>query len=658
MLLPITEYKEEIIEAGRNHYVTIISAETGTGKSTQIPQYLSGFYNQIIVTNPRIMATKTLARRVAEEMNVTLGKEVGYKTAYDACCLPTSKILYCTDGLQLIKSLFSKDNKSENVLIIDEVQEWNINIETLVAWCKFMQGKWNTKVVIMSATIETEGIAKFFGEDVQVLNIPGKLYDVEVEERPEGTLISTIKENISDGKNILVFVTGKKAINNVIYELKDQNATILPLHGEMDWKQQRKCFEHYPNSKVIVATNVAQTSLTIPDIDVVVDSGMAKKSIAKDGIQGLYLRDISRSDIAQRKGRAGRTKKGKYFLCSNTPIKSRDKDSIPEIQRSILDRVVLQLATIGLNAEELQFFHQPDIEKILMARKELTAIGAIENNQVTELGYKIVKMPLSVQTARMIVEAEKYGVTEHVITIAAIINMGGLLENKKGNYMMFTSEEDSDLIAELDIWNYVNELYKKGTANFSSLKIRKNNFFKIKDHIKKVKDALYGIVEIADNYNKEAIIKSCLCGLVSNIYKLKYSDEYFSEDIAEVKLYRNSCIYDFPCPEIIIGIPKKVDFRGYFNITESITIVKFASKVNVNMLIELVPDKIVKETKLLYSSSMDAVEVTTNFKFLGEVIKTEVSYDENHPQYAVLKEEYKKGENTLTFNMKKKGASY
>ena len=643
MLLPINEYKEKIIEAVRNHYVTIISAETGTGKSTQVPQYLSRFYSQVVVTNPRIMATKTLARRVAEEMGVTLGKEVGYKTSYDACCLPTSNILYCTDGLQLVRSIFSKDNESENVLIIDEVQEWNLNIETLVAWCKFMQGKWHTKVVIMSATIETEGIANFFGEDVQVLDIPGKLHDVEVEERTESAFIPTIKENISLGKNILVFVEGKKEIYNIIAELKEQNATILPLHGEMDWDEQRKCFEHYTNSKVIVATNVAQTSLTIPDIDVVVDRGKAKISIAEDGIQGLYLKNISRSDITQRKGRAGRTKNGKYILCSNTPIMSRDEDSIPEIQRSILDRVVLQLATIGLNAEELQFFHQPDIEKIQMAKKELMAIGAIEDNQVTELGYKIVKMPLSVQTARMIVEAEKYGVTEHVIKIAAIIEMGGLLD-KDGRYDMYTAEKDSDLIAELNIWNYINELYNKGIANFSYLKIRKNKFFKIKDHIKKLKEVLYGIVEIADKYNKEAIIRSCLSGLVSNIY-IKHFDEYVSEDIDGVKLDKNSCIYNYPFPYVVIGIPKTIEFKGYFHNTESLTIVKFASRIDVNTLIELVPNKVAKETSLRYSSSMDAVEVTTDLKFAGEVIKTETSYDKNHPQYANLKEEYEKRKN-------------
>lgn len=529
MILPITNYKNDIIEAVRNHSFTIISAETGSGKSTQIPQYLATYYSQVVVTEPRIMAAKTLAKRVAEEMNVTLGQEVGYRTAYDKCSSPTSNILYCTDGLQLIRTIFSEDNETENVLIIDEVHEWNLNIETLIAWCKFMQGKWNTKVVIMSATLDTDGLANFFGEDVEVLNIPGNLYDVAVEEKPNYALIDTIKENINDGKNILVFVAGKKEIHSVIEELEQENATVLPLHGEMDWDDQKKCFEHYCNPKVIVATNVAQTSLTIPDIDVVVDSGEARISIAENGIQGLFLKDISRSDIAQRKGRAGRTKSGKYFLCSDTPMEYRNEYSIPEIQRSILDRVVLQLATIGLDAEELQFYHQPDIEAILTAKKELTVIGALSDNQVTELGHKIVKIPVSVQFARMIVEAEKYGVTEQVMTIAAIIEMGGLLA-KEGNYYDFTPERESDLLAELDVWNSINKI---GYIDFKKLGIKKKSFFKIKEHIQKLKETLYGIVEMTNNDDREAVVKSCLCGLVSHIYVRNY-DRYRSEDGTEV----------------------------------------------------------------------------------------------------------------------------
>ena len=327
MLLPIANYKNDIIEAVNSHYFTIVSAETGSGKSTQIPQYLAEHYNRVIITEPRIMAAKTLAKRVAEEMQEQLGEKVGYKTAYDKCSSPDSKIVYCTDGLQLIKTIFSQDTENKNILIIDEVHEWNLNIETLIAWCKFMEGKWNTKVVIMSATFDTIKLAEFLGDDVAVLNLPGNLYDVTIEEREEFMLVGTIIENVNKHKNVLVFVAGKKEIHDVMERLGDEkvNATVLPLHGEMDWEDQKKCFNHYSNPKVIVATNVAQTSITISDIDVVVDTGLARISKVEDGIQGLFLSNISYSDIIQRKGRAGRTKEGKYFLCSDRSIASRNK---------------------------------------------------------------------------------------------------------------------------------------------------------------------------------------------------------------------------------------------------------------------------------------------------------------------------------------------
>ncbi len=633
MLLPITNYKNEIIEAVRNHSFTIVSAETGSGKSTQIPQYLANYYSQVVVTEPRIMAAKTLAKRVAEEMGVTLGEEVGYRTAYDKCSSPTSNILYCTDGLQLIRTIFSEDNKTENVLIIDEAHEWNLNIETLIAWCKFMQKKWNTKVVIMSATLDTDGLANFLGEDVAVLNIPGNLYDVAIEERPKYALIGTIKENINDGKNILVFVAGKKEIHSVIEDLEQEKATVLPLHGEMDWDDQKKCFEHYSNPKVIVATNVAQTSLTIPDIDVVVDTGEVRISIAENGIQGLFLKDISRSDIAQRKGRAGRTKTGKYFLCSDIPMKYRNKYSIPEIQRSILDRVVLQLATIGLKAEELKFYHQPESRAILKAKKELTVIGALYDNKVTELGHKIVKMPISVQLARMIVEAEKSGVTEQVMYVAAIIEMGGLLA-KEGHYYDFTSEKESDLLAELDVWNSINKMEH---IDFKELGIKKKSFFKIKEHIQKLKETLYGIVEITNNDNREAIVKSCLYGLVSHIY-VKDCDRYRGEDRTELQLDRNSCIPSNS--QLIVGIPKTIEFKNHYGWTNSLKLVSFASKIDVNTLFELVPNSIIKETRLRYSRGMDAVEITTIRSFAGIVVDTEINYDKKHPEYAELKSKY------------------
>lgn len=642
-MLPIVKYQDAIKDAVRNHYVTIVSAETGSGKSTQIPKYLAEEYDQIIVTEPRIMAAKTLANRVANEMDVTLGEEVGYKTGYDKYASTNSKIVFCTDGLQLVRTILNQDNQANNVLVIDEVHEWNLNIETLIAWCKFMQGKWNTKVVIMSATLDTETLAGFFGDDVAVLNVPGTLYEVEVEERPEYEFIGTIKEQIIAKKNVLVFVAGKKEIQDTIEKLEGENATTLPLHGELDWEEQRKCFERYPNSKVIVATNIAQTSITIPDIDVVVDSGEARISIARNGIQGLYLQYISQADIMQRKGRAGRTKNGKYYLCSNAGIEERKEYTLPEIQRSILDRVVLQLAAIGLDAEELEFYHQPKLKDIANAKKELTNLGALSDNNVTELGCKMVRIPVSVQFARMIIEAEKYNVTEQVMTIAAIIEMGGLLA-KGSNYSYFTQETRSDLLAELDVWNFIIQM---GYIDFKKFGINKKNFFKIKEHIKKLRETLYGLVEFSSTGTREDIVKSCICGLISHIYIRGEFDSLCGIDGSMIQLDRNSCMSKVA--KIIVGMPRTIEFKDRWGFKNSLELLKFASQIDVSTLIELVPNAISEETHLSYSNYEDAVEITTIRYFEGVRVDTEITYDKNHPEYAKIKAEYE-AKNTWNCN--------
>lgn len=636
MTLPITHFKNEIIEAVRNHAFTIVSAETGSGKSTQIPQYLSEYYSQIIVTEPRIMAAKTLAKRVADEMDVTLGEKVGYRTAYDRCSSADTNILYCTDGFQLIRTIFSEDNETENVLVIDEIHEWNLNIETLIAWCKFMKDKWNTKVVLMSATLDTDGLANFLGEDVAVLNIPGTLFDVEVEERSESELIDSIKENINLHKNILVFAPGKKEISDIIYELRNESAVVLPLHGEMDWEEQKKCFESYSYYKVVVATNVAQTSLTIPDIDVVIDTGTARISIAKDGIQGLFLSEISVADIMQRKGRAGRTKEGKYILCSDTEIADRDEFTVPEIQRSILDRVVLQLSAFGLDAEKLEFYHQPNREAISKAKAELTNLGALYENRVTELGRKMVKIPVSVQFARMIVEAEKYGVTEQVMIIAAILEMGGLLE-KETSYSKFTMEDSSDLLAELDVWNKINQTM----IDFKELGIKKKNFFKIKEHIKKLRQTLSGIVELKHNDDRKAVLKACLSGLVSNIYLVASWKGNLADKNGHWthQLDKNSCISG---AKLVIGIPKTIEYYRY-GCKCTLNLVSYASKVDVDTLIEIAPNAIKEECSLRYSPTHDAVEITTVRSFAGSEVDKCIMYDRNHPEYAKLKAKYSEG---------------
>lgn len=650
MKLPIVDYKSRILEAINNNDITIVVGETGSGKTTQLPKYASEQYQQVIVTEPRIMAAKTAAMRVAEEMNVTLGEEVGYQTGYDKCCRTDSNIIFCTDGLQLVRTLTKESGKrEERVLVIDEVHEFNLNIETLIAWCKYMRNVWNTKVVIMSATMDAESMKKFFNNNAAIINIPGTLFNVTMEERAKSMLVPTIVEKVNENKNILAFLPGKREIEEVINRLKElaTNAVILPLHAEMDWADQKKCFEDYNIPKVIVATNVAQTSLTIPGIDVVVDSGEAKISIAEDGIQGIFVKAISKADCLQRKGRAGRTKEGEYILCSNIPFEMRAEFTLPEIQRSLLDRVVLQLSSAGLDAEQLEFYHQPDRSAIKSAKKVLRILGALDDsNDITELGKKMVKMPVSVQLARMIVEAEKYGVTEQVMTIAAIVEMGGLLFKGKASekrffrepsYGEFTKENNSDLLAELDVWNKITSL---GYIDFEKLGINKKTFFKVKDHIKKMKTALSGLVEMKHEDNREAILMSCLAGLMSNVFVSDSWDNFRGEDGYNRKIDRHSCFEDSYDTFVIVGYPKTIEYKNRWEVKCQMHLISFATRIDNKMISQLFPGETTKEVTTSYNVAEDAVNVYEKVYFRDVRIIDEVTTTKDHPDYARLKEEY------------------
>ena len=638
--LPISNYKEEIVKAVVNHAVTIITAETGSGKSTQVPQFLNEAGYDVVVTEPRRMAAWSLAERVAEEMDSSLGEIVGFRTGFERKDSPKTSILYCTDGLELVRVLTDTTDKKK-VLVIDEVHEWNINIETLIAWCKKKVSEgWYTKVVIMSATLEKENLAEYFGEDIQTLEVPGKVFPVQFQQRYKDDLVSSIKQMIIEGHNTLVFVPGKREISDVIEQISsfDVKSVVLPLHGELDSEEQKKCFETYSVPKVIVATNVAQTSITIPDIDAVVDTGVERRLEVHDGIQGLFLRDISKTDCMQRKGRAGRTKEGKYILCSNTDFEARAEFSVPEIQRGILDQIVLRLANCGIDATELEFFHQPSEDSLIRAKETLITLGAItKDNEVTTIGKKMANMPVSVHAARMIIEAEKYGAIEEVICIASILEIGGLL-NRKTSYCYFTREESSDLLAEFDVWNKLNKLKY---INFKELGVNQKSYFRIKEHIKKMHSALENIVTITSSTDRNAIKKSCLAGMIDCVFKSEYMG-YFNDDGKPKNLDKHSCLYGYN-PNLLVGIPRTIEFKDGWGYKRTMDLVTMATKVTIDELKEVAPQLVTQEdTEPYYSWYRDTIMITRKIYFKNALINQREEVVTNHPDYTRLKEEYER----------------
>ncbi len=473
-----------------------------------------------------------------EEVGCRFGGKIGFRTGFERCDSDETQVLFCTDGLQLIREITGTGHTQ--VLVIDEVHEWNINIETLVAWAKKQLNEgWDVKVVLMSATLEADELAAYYGANVPVISVPGRLFPVEVREDYASSLVSNVEFLVKEGRNVLVFQPGKKEIAQTCEDLEDCGAVVLPLHGELDPADQKKCFRSYDQPKVVVATNVAQTSITIPDIDAVVDSGVERRIELEDGVEGLYLKPISQADCAQRKGRAGRTKEGIYILCSDCSLENRPAFPKAEIERSRLDQLVLRLASVGIDATEMEFFHQPNKEVLVDAKRALHALGAMtEDGKVTKIGRTMAKMPLSVQFSRMIVEAEKLGVVDDVLTIAAILEIGGIRDRSE-KWREFTSEQESDLLAELDLWNKAHGYKAKELPEFG---IFKKSYFRAKELRGKLFSGIRGQVRmVGSNGDREKIKRACVAGMVDHLYQEDYNS-YRNGDSCDRQKARESVI--------------------------------------------------------------------------------------------------------------------
>lgn len=468
--LPVYARRSEILSAVDANQVTIITAETGAGKSTQVPQYLADHgYRKIIVTQPRILAARNLSHRVREEVSLRLGKDateyVGYRTAHERDDSSDNVILYCTDGLQLVRELTGSGVNDRQVLVLDEIHEWNENMEVLIAWAKRRcQEDLHFKVVLMSATIEAEDLAAYFN-GAQVISVAGRSYHVQ--KRHGSDVIREISGQLDTTQsNMLVFLPGKAEIENVAAAMKTKAASrkvpIIPLHSQLEPEVQQRAFASYPNGKVILTTNVAQTSITIDDIDAVIDSGLERRNEVRSGVEGLFIAQISQADCLQRAGRAGRTKEGVYILAQLDdlpclPLEEREPYGVPEILRKHIDRLVLRLANIGIDIEDLEFYHSPSNKTIKLAKRTLVSLGALKGSgEVTDIGRRMERFPVESGYARMLVQAEQYPkeLQAKLAAIIAIQEVGGIVKGgtKYTGWRSFTGQNRSDLIAQYDVY--------------------------------------------------------------------------------------------------------------------------------------------------------------------------------------------------------------
>ena len=467
--LPTREFASEIVNAVDENQVTILTAETGAGKSTQVPQYLAEHgYSRIIVTQPRILAARNLTLRVREEWaerNLEDSNEIiGYRTAHERDDSGKSKILYCTDGLQLVRELTGIGTNPGQILVLDEVHEWNENMEVLVAWAKKRtQEEPNFKVLVMSATFDVESLAEYFG-GATIFKIPGRHF--EVKKRTGEDILSELFTQLeTPGRNILTFLPGKSEIQDVsdaiIKKADKAGVPVIPLHSQLEMEEQQKAFGKYKNGKIILSTNIAQTSVTIDDIDMVIDSGLERRSEVRNGVEGLFISQISQADCLQRAGRAGRTKPGEYILAAYDtmpclPFEERPEYPTPEILRKHIDRLTLRLANIGIDIETLDFYHDPSKTAIKRAKRTLVALGALtKTGEITGIGREMERFPVQSNYARMLVEVGKYSaeVKAKLATIIAIAEIDGIVKSGTlyTGWRRFTCQTKSDLLAQYDV---------------------------------------------------------------------------------------------------------------------------------------------------------------------------------------------------------------
>lgn len=641
--LPIFDFKDRILKTVRENAVTIITAETGAGKSTQVPQFLLEEGLNIVVTQPRRLAARTVAERVAEEFGCTFGAEVGFRTAYERCDSEKTRCLFTTDGLALVRELMGQGQ--HQILVLDEVHEWNLNMEVLVAWSqRQIEAGANFKVVIMSATMKTEKLAEFFG-GAPVISVPGRLFPVE--KVKAGKSIEEDAFNLlKQGRNVLVFQPGKGEIESTILALKARlmaeslAAEVLPLHGELDTQEQKKCFKHYKVPKCVVSTNVAQTSVTIDDIDAVVDSGKERRIEIVGGIEGLYLRPISFADAEQRKGRAGRTHEGIYI--DHCPNDSERLDfPKAEILRVRLDQAILRLVMAGIDMEKMKFFHQPKADEIAAAKKSLRALGCMdEDDRVTRIGRRVSSMPISVQFGRMVVEAEKLGVVDDIIDVAAILEQGGITiqvfydeygvkrHGKDLWQKLVPNEEESDILAQLEIFHLAGQM-AKGQMKGKGVSIKA--FFQAKDKRRHLAKSLKGkIKSFASSHDRKKILRAICAGMVDHLYRLN-GGLYENGDGQCRQLARESVLEELP--DWLVGIPFDLEFEGRYG-RSVINLVTMATKVEPKWLMEMAPQLVRKETGIdpYYSEESDACVSTEKTFFQEQKILEERVKTPNHPE--------------------------
>ncbi|KNC98023.1 uncharacterized protein SPPG_06442 [Spizellomyces punctatus DAOM BR117] len=545
--LPIFKLRSTIVKAVDENQVLVVVGDTGSGKTTQMTQYLAeeGFANRGMIgcTQPRRVAAMSVAKRVAEEVGCRLGQEVGYTIRFEDCTSPETKIKYMTDGMLLRECLIDPKLSKYSVLLLDEAHERTIHTDVLFGLLKkTVKQRPDLKLIVTSATLDAEKFSTYFF-NCPILTIPGRTFPVEIlfAKEPESdyldsALITVMQIHLSEPPgDILLFLTGQEEIDTaaeILYERMKAlgpmvpELIILPVYSALPSEMQSRIFEPAPPGarKVVIATNIAETSITIDGIYYVVDPGFVKQNTydPKLGMDALVVVPISQAQARQRSGRAGRTGPGKcYRLYTEAAYRNEMlPNAVPDIQRMNLSNTVLMLKAMGINdLLNFDFMDPPPVQTLITAMELLFQLGALDNEGLlTRIGRKMAEFPLEPSLAKMLIFSVDLGCSEEILTVVAMLSVQNIWYRPKEKQAQADSKKakfhqpEGDHLTLLSVYNawktskfsnpWCYENFVQARSLRRSQDIRKQ-LLGIMDRYR------HDIVSCGKNYNK---VRKAICG--------------------------------------------------------------------------------------------------------------------------------------------------
>ncbi|MEU0677698.1 ATP-dependent RNA helicase HrpA [Streptomyces sp. NPDC006172] len=590
--LPVSQKKDDIAAAIRDHQVVIVAGETGSGKTTQIPKICMelgrGVRGMIGHTQPRRIAARTVAERVAEELGTPLGEAVGWKVRFTDQVNPDATFVkLMTDGILLAEIQTDRELRAYDTIIIDEAHERSLNIDFLLGYlAQLLPRRPDLKVVITSATIDPERFSRHFG-DAPIIEVSGRTYPVEVRYRPLleedsddsdrdqiTAICDAVEELMGEGRgDILVFLSGEREIRDTADALEKRKyrfTEVLPLYARLSHAEQHRVFQAHTGRRIVLATNVAETSLTVPGIKYVIDPGFARISrySHRTKVQRLPIEPISQASANQRKGRCGRTSDGICIrLYSEDDFDARPEFTDAEILRTNLASVILQMTAAGLgDIEKFPFIDPPDHRNIrdgVQLLQELNALDPAEKDprkRLTQTGRKLAQLPVDPRLARMVLEADKNGCAREVMVIAAALSIQDPRERPADKQAQADQQharfrdETSDFLAYLNLWRYVREQQReRGSSSFRRMcKQEYLNFLRIREwqdiytQLRTVAKQM-GIHLNEQDAAGDSVHVSLLAGLLSHVGMKDVKDgnknEYLGARSAKFAIFPGSALF-------------------------------------------------------------------------------------------------------------------